>query len=189
MNIDYLPKAIHEGHMPPTEEVIDLWKQLRNSYKYQHLLEVGLNAGHSAAIQMELFPDLKITSLDIGRHDYTQVGADALKTRFSDRFEYIQCHSRAYFERIKSGEYKPPKVDAVFIDGGHDFFSVLNDIAMAKWLGVKHIFVDDTNSHEVGRVCRTFLDMDIMSTIKVHRYMCNSRSGFTDNEVTHFRFS
>jgi len=196
MKLDYLPKEIREGHMPPTEAVINLWKQIRNSYKYQHLFEIGLNAGHSSAIQLELFPDLKITSLDVNRHSYTQVAANTLKSRFGDRFDFIGCHSRVYFDRLKSGEYEQPKVDAVFIDGGHDALSVLNDIAMSKWLGVKDIFVDDTNTNQVNRVCKTFLDMGIMSRIESYSYKCatternsKTKKSFTDNEVTHFRFS
>lgn len=186
MELDYLPEATDEGHMEPNQDVIDIWKSLQKETQYNHLFEIGLNAGHSAAINLELFPDVKVTSLDIGRHDYTEIAGEILKKRFAGRFDYIICHSHAYHQRVRSGKYKMPSVDAVFVDGSHDWVQILSDISMAKLFGVKDVFIDDTNdlhdwSRKVHNVCKRFEELEVFTLVKHYKYS-------PDQQLSHYRF-
>jgi len=189
MNLDYLPTGLYkEGHMLPTPETLDLWRTLKETTDYKSILEIGLNAGHSAAIQLELFPDIKLVSLDVGRHKITLEAVKVLSERFPDRFESILCHSTPYANRVIRGEYPAPEVDAVFIDGGHTERDVVNDLDFCKWLGVKDVFVDDTNSSVVSHVLRRFVDNGSIYTVQDYPYECQGVQ-WKHNKVTHIRFN
>ena len=70
MDLTYLPIAT-EGHMMPTKEVLELWADVKARTDFKHIFEIGTNAGHSSAMILTLFPDVKVTSIDIGAHKYT----------------------------------------------------------------------------------------------------------------------
>jgi len=143
MDLTYLPIAT-EGHMMPTKEVLELWADVKARTDFKHIFEIGTNAGHSSAMILTLFPDVKVTSIDIGAHKYTRVAVEALKNKFGDRFEYIEMDTRDYFEKISTGECVfPSTVDIINIDGDHSVQGAMNDILMAKHTGVKNILIDD----------------------------------------------
>lgn len=143
MDLSYLPVA-SEGHMTPSPEVIRLWNDVKARTDFKHIFEIGTNAGHSAAIIMTLFDDVKVTSIDIGWHPYTTVAVQALKEKFGDRFNYIQMSTRDYFTGIQNGVIKFPEgVDIINIDGDHSVQGALNDINLARHVGLKNILIDD----------------------------------------------
>lgn len=149
MDLSYLPNAT-EGHMTPIPEVINLWKDVKAKTDFKHIFEIGTNAGHSAAIIMTLFDDVKVTSMDIGSHPYTAVAVEALKRKFGDRFEYIEMDTRLYFEKLKSGELEfPREIDIINIDGDHSVQGALNDILLARFVKLKHIMIDDFSMYGV----------------------------------------
>lgn len=176
LNLDYLPKPEYEGHMPPSKEVCELWRDVRSIVGYDTLLEIGLNAGHSSAINLELFPTVHVTSVDIGRHDWTELGANVLKTKFHDRFNFVLCHSTAYFERVQKGEYEHPHPDTIFIDGGHDISHVINDIRMGQWMGCKYLIIDDIKSNNVKLIVETLMTFGVLKLVKEYRYKCANTS-------------
>lgn len=143
MDLSYLPHAT-EGHMMPSQEVLRLWKDVKARTDFKHIFEIGTNGGHSAAIIMTLFDDVKVTSIDIGAHPYTRVAVDALKAKFGDRFEYIEMNTVSYFEGLKNGTIRFPEgVDIINIDGDHSVKGAVNDIMMARHLKLKNILIDD----------------------------------------------
>lgn len=149
MDLSYLPNAT-EGHMTPIPEVIALWKDVKAKTGFKHIFEIGTNGGHSAAIIMTLFDDVKVTSIDIGAHPYTAKAVEALQKKFGDRFSYIEMDTRQYFEKLKSGKIEfPADADIINIDGDHSVQGALNDISMARFLGLKHILIDDFSMYGV----------------------------------------
>lgn len=149
MDLSYLPFAT-EGHMTPTPEVINLWKDVKAKTDFKHIFEIGTNGGHSAAIIMTLFDDVKVTSIDIGDHDYTAVAVRALKEKFGDRFNYIEMNTRLYYEGIKNGSILFPEgIDIINIDGDHSVQGALNDIMLARHLELKNIMIDDFSMYGV----------------------------------------
>ena len=178
--------------MLPEEDTLGLWKTLQKKTKYTHLFEIGLNGGHSAAINLELFPNLKVTSLDIGRHSYTRVASEILKEKFGDRFDYIWCDSRAYADRVYSLQYPAPQgVDAVFIDGGHDSLTVLSDIGLSKYLKVENVFIDNTGPEwrSVTDVCKHTMRLKVFKHMNDYIYTgISNDNGVTVDQLTHYRF-
>lgn len=143
MDLSYLPSAT-EGHMTPSPEVLNLWKDVKAKTGFKHIFEIGTNAGHSAAIIMTLFEDVKVTSIDIGAHPYTSVAVSVLKEKFGDRFNYIEMNTVSYFDGLKNGTIQFPEgVDIINIDGDHSVNGALNDIMMARHLKLKNILIDD----------------------------------------------
>jgi hypothetical protein len=143
MDLSYLPRAT-EGHMTPSREVLSLWKDVKVRTDFKHIFEIGTNAGHSAAIIMTLFDDVKVTSIDIGVHPYTSVAVAALKEKFGDRFNYIEMNTVSYFNGLKDGSIIFPKgVDIINIDGDHSVHGAISDIQMAKYLKLENILIDD----------------------------------------------
>ena len=178
--------------MLPAEDTLEVWKTLHQKTKYTHLFEIGLNGGHSAAINLELFPNLKVTSLDIGRHSYTETTSQILKDKFGDRFDYIFCDSRAYADRVYNLQYPAPqKVDAVFIDGGHDSMTVLSDIGLSKYLKVNNVFIDNTDGEwdSVTNVCKHMMRLKIFKYVNDYRYTgISNDDGVKVDQLTHYRF-
>ena len=150
MDLSYLTNRVREGHMTPTPDVLFLWKDVKHRTNFKHIFEIGTNAGHSAAIILELFPDVKVTSIDIGQYDYTRVAANTLKEKFGDRFEYIEQSTVEYFMDLKVGKAEFPEgVDIINIDGDHSINGAKNDIELALYTNVPHILVDDFKKYGV----------------------------------------
>jgi precorrin-6B methylase 2 len=191
MNLDYLPET-KEGHMIPNQGTLDMWKSLHEKTNYTHLFEIGLNGGHSAAINLELFPNVKVTSLDINKHKYAVTAANTLKEKFDERFDYIFCDSRAYAQRVYKGDYEVPKdIDMVFIDGGHDFSCLLSDIALSKFLNLKELFVDNTSSdfRSITKALDSLERLDVLEPLEKYKYVGVHNKGANVNEqLTHYRF-
>ena len=168
MDLTYLPHAT-EGHMTATPEVLALWKDVKDYSDFKHIFEIGTNGGHSAAIVLTLFPDVKVTSIDIGHHPYTAEAVKVLKERFGDRFEYIEMSTLDYFEKIKSGEVTFPEgVDIINIDGGHDYNVASNDIQLAKHVGLKNILIDDFRMYGVPKAFEA--NKENLSVTAVYEY-------------------
>lgn len=149
MDLSYLTNDVYEGHMTPSSEVLFLWRDIKRRTNFKHIFEIGTNAGHSAAIVLELFPDVKVTSIDIGQYSYTRIAANTLKGRYGDRFEYIEQSTVDYFRDLRSAKISfPEDVDIINIDGDHSVNGAKNDIKLALYTNVKHILVDDF--HEYG---------------------------------------
>jgi len=143
MDLSFLPHAT-EGHMTPSTEVLNLWKDVKARTNFQHIFEIGTNAGHSAAIIMTMFEDVKVTSIDIGAHPYTRVAVESLKEKFGNRFSYIEMNTVDYYKGLKNGTLQFPEgVDIINIDGDHSVHGAINDIQMAKHLKLKNILIDD----------------------------------------------
>lgn len=170
MDLSYLPYA-SEGHMSPTEEVLNIWRYVKAKTDFKHIFEIGTNGGHSAAMILTLFNDVKVTSIDIGVHSYTAKAVAVLKEKFGDRFEYIQRDTKVYYKELLDGSATQPEgIDIINIDGDHSFEGATNDLLMAKHMGVKHILLDDFAMYGVPTAYA--MNSDGLKLIEVYRYKC-----------------
>jgi predicted O-methyltransferase YrrM len=169
MNIDtsFLPKPI-EGHMQIQPSVIDMWKSVKNLTDFRTMMEIGFNVGHSSVIVLSMFPDVTITSFDIGRNERTLQGADLVSNKFPHRHSFRQIDSVTLREEFKEGLSAIGQQDLIFIDGGHTYDVALSDIMMAKELGIKNILVDDSNMEEVARAINS---VDFLEKVMDFNYM------------------
>ena len=143
LNLDYLPVAgtIEHGHTTPTEEMCNVWKDIKARTQFKNFFEIGQWCGHSAATILELFDDVHVTSLDIAHTRWIKKASFILKEKFGDRFDYIHKSSSEYF----ASKPKIKDYDIVFIDGDHHYGNVLNDLNLAKYLNPRYILLDDVN--------------------------------------------
>lgn len=168
IDTSFLPKAI-EGHMQEQPEVTAMWQDIKVQTNFNSLLEIGFNVGHSAVYVMSLFPDTIVDSVDINRDPRTQEGADLVKARYSSRFNFYTYNTLQLKEDIDNGSFKFQNTyDLVFVDGGHEYSVAVNDIQMAKDLGVKYIVVDDTNMDDVKRAVA---DSTNLEEVAVYNYV------------------
>jgi hypothetical protein len=99
----------------------------RRSWKREYLrrgiagvrtfLEVGFNAGHSAAIALLENPELMVTAVDLASHSYTRACARVLADIFPGRIEFRFSDSRSVLQ-LSQG-WRASDYDLVHIDGGH----------------------------------------------------------------------
>ncbi|RYD63964.1 MAG: class I SAM-dependent methyltransferase [Verrucomicrobiaceae bacterium] len=114
------------------------------SYK-SSVLEIGFNAGHSAALMLCANPALKYYGIDIAEHRYTPVCAQILADFFPDRFEFYPGDSTKVYP-IEAERFV--ECDLVHVDGGHTLPLFRADMTNALELPYtakdRHILVDDT---------------------------------------------
>lgn len=159
MDLSFLPDVTEynhsEGHMLPTEDVLSLWKNIKQKTNFKHIFEIGTNAGHSASIILELFPDVKVTSLDICKYEYTLLAVDIIKERYKERFDFIQSDSVKYFNDVQAGiETFPVDVDIVNIDGKHHYETAIIDLELAVNTKTPYVLLDDANEYQIQRVIK-----------------------------------
>lgn len=146
MDLTWLPDNGGTGHMPASKEIIEFWKKVKEHCNFKHLIEIGFNAGHSAAINLTLFDDISISSFDIGQFDITLSNSKILQEKFKDRFSL----------QIKdSKELKPADInhgDILFIDGSHDYPEVTSDIKLFLASDIQYAVIDDLQNKNVDLV-------------------------------------
>lgn len=117
----------------------------------KHVLEIGFNAGHSAALLMHNHPDMRYSAIDICHHTYTKPCANRIKEEFGDRFSFYEGDSAKAFPEFNEHFMD---CDLVHIDGGHSAEMFLIDAMNAINLPrnpdvVRHILIDDVDLPEV----------------------------------------
>jgi predicted O-methyltransferase YrrM len=114
------------------------------------VVEVGLNCGHSAAIILARFPDVKFFSFDLADRLYIREVAAEFTSKYPG-FKFFPGDSNVTVPTVSSEI--PDDVDLVFIDGDHTYKSVSSDIKhLAPKLRVGGVvIVDDT---EIGGIAR-----------------------------------
>jgi hypothetical protein len=135
---------------------------------YNEVLEIGINAGHSASIWLFTNPNIKVKAIDIEFHKYTKPCAELLKETFPDRFEYFPGDSRKVFPEQNEHFVN---CDMVHIDGGHDrhIFTSDFDNAMALPHGnfARAMLIDDAEYPGINPIWKDAVDAGKCSILQV----------------------
>ena len=109
------------------------------------LLEIGFNAGHSSELFLKNNPLLKVTSFDIGEHEYYKKGKEYIDCLYPERLTLIIGDSTfiiPFYTLSNPGK----TFDIIFIDGGHDYHIAYADLMNCRKLAHKDtiLILDDT---------------------------------------------
>jgi hypothetical protein len=142
LDLSYMPKG-HTGHLVGSQETIDALTNIHERKPFKHVLEFGFNTGWSSALFLTLFPDVKMTSIEIIKETDSINGANILKETFPNRHQIIWGDSLDVAQQFYKNEIQKEEFDCAFIDGGHWPHIVESDIKLSKWLGIKNFIFDD----------------------------------------------
>ena len=136
---------VTEGYTEQVPKQVQILKDLVNNDKIINVLEIGMNAGHSSCLFLENNKQCNVISFDIGNHDYVRVGKQYIDNKYPNRHELIISDSTISVP-LYTNINKESKMDLIFIDGGHDYETALNDLINCKNLSHKDtiLIMDDT---------------------------------------------
>ena len=105
------------------------------------IMEIGFNAGHSAEVMMQNNSAAKLTSFDLGCHDYVATAKEYIDATFPGRHELILGDSVTTIPN-----YPDSLFDVIFIDGGHAYEVATADLHNCSRLAHKDtiVIMDDT---------------------------------------------
>jgi hypothetical protein len=116
------------------------------------MLEIGVNAGHSAMLALTMNPNLHYTGVDGAGHPYSRGAIEWLEQKFPERCKILIGDSRVVLPRLIE---QRADFDLFHVDGGHDFDcaykDMVNTIALAR--GGSLILLDDTNYPMLESLC------------------------------------
>ena len=123
--------VLTEGYMIPSQqqgvnELLNLHPDIES------ILEIGLNAGHSAENFFQTCKKLtKFVSFDINTHDYTKIAVDYLSQKYPNVFQFVPGDSRKTVDAY-SIVYPEQKFDLIYVDGDHSYAGATRDIVNCK---------------------------------------------------------
>ncbi len=110
------------------------------------VLEIGVNAGHSALLMLYHNPKLHYVGVDICEHQYTRKAMEFLQKKFPDRVEFLVGDSIEVLPEIAAN--RPDlRFDVVHVDGLHTVYHCTTDThnSLALCSPFAWVIVDDTD--------------------------------------------
>jgi Methyltransferase domain len=142
----------------------NVWRAVR--FK-ERLLEVGVNAGHSALLALSANPKLEYYGVDVLAHAYTVECVDFLKGEFPGRVHLFPGDSREVLPWL-ADRGDEMNFDLYGIDGGHTDEVCLNDmthcIRMAQGQKGRHLLLDDVHASWIFDIYCAFVARGDLTT-------------------------
>ena len=152
----YYHQNVIEGH-------VYMWKttqpqffeDLIRSHPDIHTVgEIGFNAGHSSELFLKQRGDIEVYSFDIMDHSYTAYSKEYIDIKYPNRHRLIEGNSVETVPLFFSSN-DHLQLDLIFIDGGHDYEVVYNDINnMSAFAHFDTILIIDDMGYESVRQAR-----------------------------------
>ncbi len=167
-NIFYREGENGYAESPPTENLAparrNVWRAVR--FK-ERLLEVGVNAGHSALLALSTSPKLEYYGVDIMSHAYTIECLDFLQGEFPGRVHLFRGDSREVLPRL-AVRRDELMFDILCVDGGHTSEVCLSDmsncIRIAKGRRGRHLLLDDVHASWIFDIYCAFVSQGDLTT-------------------------
>jgi hypothetical protein len=142
----------------------NVWRAVR--FK-QRVLEVGVNAGHSALLALSANPKLQYYGVDILAHAYTVECVDFLKGEFPGRVHLFPGDSREVLPWLAERGHEM-SFDLYCIDGGHTDEVCLSDMTHCIRMGHgqkgRHLLLDDVHASWIFDIYCDFLASGDLTT-------------------------
>ena len=130
-----------QGSLPRSQEIADMFTYLQENYHFKNILEFGFNVGHSSTWFLYAFPNAKVVSFDPKERTISNVRIWQMqKSKFENRFRFWPTFST---EAIQKYQHQEEPFDIVFVDAGHTFGAVYDDIETALHLKIPLILIDN----------------------------------------------
>ncbi len=167
-NIFYPDLARDFAGKPPDDALAparrNAWRAVR--FK-QRLLEVGVNAGHSALLALSANRTLEYTGVDILTHSYTVECVDFLKGEFPGRVHLYPGDSREVLPWL-ADRGDDLGFDLFHVDGGHTDEVCLSDmthcVRMARGRKGRHLLLDDVHASWIFDIYCAFVARGDLTT-------------------------
>jgi hypothetical protein len=158
---DFFDRAPDETLAPARR---NLWRAVR--FK-KRLLEIGVNAGHSALLCLSASDGLVYHGVDIGVHKYTEPCVRYLAQEFPGRVLFYPGDSREVLPYLAT--HRPElDFDIFHVDGGHTDelcrTDISNCIRLARGGLGKHLLLDDINASWIFDVYCEYVALGHLST-------------------------
>ena len=160
-NIKYLDKALQSLGFKKYDELNGLYSEhlvifaaiAKSHYKIENILEIGTHNGKTSCILSKLFPEAKITTIDLDDNDpifKTTYKRDKIfKLFIKNRNDLISKHKNINFIQCNSlklslSNSKIKAQDLIWVDGAHGYPIVTSDITNSiKFMHKKSILMCD----------------------------------------------
>jgi hypothetical protein len=167
-NIFYGDGEERYAECPPAEDLAparrNVWRAVR--FK-ERLLEVGVNAGHSALLALSTSPKLEYYGVDIMAHAYTIDCVDFLKGEFPGRVHLFPGDSREVLPWL-ADRRDELWFDILHVDGGHTSEVCLSDmsncIRIARGRRGRHLLLDDVHASWIFDIYCEFVSQGDLTT-------------------------
>lgn len=117
-----------EGGCYELQEQMNDIANLTKSPEVLNILEIGFNAGSSADIILSNNLNANLVSFDIGFHDYVSLAGKYINEKYPNRHTLIIGDSTKAIPVYETDI----KFDVIFIDGGHEYETVVADLKNCK---------------------------------------------------------
>lgn len=192
-DLTYMPKG-HTGHLCPTKLVVEAWQQFFDICPFTNILEFGFNTGWSSALLLTMFPNVKITSIEIEQNKNSLLGASVLQEKFPNRHKIIWADSQKLaIDTIQNKKnLLLDTYDLAFIDGGHFPDIVRSDINLSLHLKIKNFVFDDINKPNVYLGIKEYSQLKLICEKYYHETKYKNKGFiFKNNKInlSYFQFS
>jgi hypothetical protein len=153
---------------PPANELAPARRNVWRAVRFKsRLLEIGVNAGHSALLALSTNPRLEYYGVDIMSHAYTAECVDFLKGEFPGRVHLFPGDSREVLPWLV-GRRAELTFDIFHVDGGHTSeicqSDMMNSILIARGQRGRHLMLDDVHASWIFDVYCEFLSLGDLTT-------------------------
>lgn len=177
MNLDHLDYDASQsgwGHLPPTEEVFDMFRDVNKICSPRNVLEVGFFVGHSTTYMLELFPNSTVTTYGMCKQFKEQ------KIKMEDKYPNRVKVNYEESWNLFGKHYGIDTFDFAFIDGSHKEYMAANDTLHAIALGAKWVLVDNCEQQQVVDDMNKFKSLDLYNE---YEYDSTHKGKTTRNRV------
>lgn len=152
----------------PAESLASTRRNLWRATRFKNsLLEIGVNAGHSALLALSGNPALTYYGVDINAHRYTADCVKYLTEQFPGRVHFFAGDSREVLPYL-AAERRELEFDIFHVDGGHTSDNcradVANCIRLADKRAGRHLVLDDIHASWIFDVYCEFVSMGCLVT-------------------------
>ena len=145
------PRSDGWGFLPPSQEIFNIFEEVKQIAVPYKIMEIGFNAGHSTTYLLEIFPESEIHSIGPSPKCGNQ---NAIRGKYGDRFKFYQMTTEA----LRDTGFKE-KFDIAFVDGHHSIELASLDLDYCiNYLKCHYVLIDNMERNDVKKAVYNFND-------------------------------